>query len=460
MNLRTKLLLITILPVILISSAALLLISWQSEKLAREQGAVVEQIIRTSKQVELKNYLLLARSAIEPFYDSTWSNTPLAQQQVADVINKMTFGEDGYFFIYKEDGTNIVHPRLPELIGKNWITLEDSQGNKVIKDLINLSKNGEGVYEYVWNKPSSGKEEDKIGQSIFLDKWKWMIGTGLYLDDVTKQIASVKSRLDDNVNETRQVLLALAIGAVLLTGALLTAVRISEQKFADIRLQQMAAQVVTAQEAERKRVSTDLHDSISQLLVSARYGLDLARSNAKSSVKIIEPIDKSMEAISTAISEIRRISMALRPSVLDDMGLASALQSLGSDFESQTQIKVNTKAENAGPNLGDMEKTTLYRVAQEALTNIAKHSNADEVWIELSNLGKSVTLHISDNGNGLKFNKKPDAGGMGLGNMRERLESHGGKLVLAKANQGGLSLRASLFTNAQSTKDNRMRSAA
>jgi len=356
MTLRTKLLLISVLPVILISAAALILISLQSEKLANEQGKVVEQMIRSSKQTELHNYLLLARSAIEPFYNSSWSNTPLAKMQVANVIQKMTFGENGYFFIYDESGNNIVHPRQPELVGKNWISLEDKNGNKVIRDLIDLAKNGGENYQYVWNKPSTGKTEDKLGNAIFLEKWNWMVGSGLYLDDIQAQIASIKNRLDTNLQQTRQVLLALAVGAVLLTGALLTAVRISEQKLADGRLQQMALQVVNVQETERKRVSKELHDGISQLLVSAKYGLDSARAKSREERAVTEPIDKSIHAIDLAITEIRRVSMALRPSVLDDMGLAAAIKSLGSDFQDQTSIRVDTEVINVGVLMGDMEK--------------------------------------------------------------------------------------------------------
>lgn len=446
MTFRTKLLLITIFPVILISLAALILINLQSVKLAREQGAAVEQMIRTSKQTELKNYTRLARTAIEPFYSSSWSYTPLAKQQVSDVIKQMTFGQDGYFFIYKEDGTNLVHPRLPELVGKNWIDLRDPNGQPVIKDLIELAKNGGDFYQYIWNKPSKGTDEAKLGYSIYLDKWDWMLGSGLYLDDISAQIASIKSKLDENVQQTRWVLLVLAFSAVFLTSLLLAFVRFSEQKFADERLQQMARQVVDAQELERKRVSTELHDGISQLLVSARYGLDSAKSNAGKKPSIVEPIEKSITTISTAISEVRRISMALRPSVLDDMGLASAIKSLGSDFENQTGIKVITKVENAGKDIDDRKKTTLYRVAQEALANIAKHSNASLVHVKLNRTKNFVCLEITDNGKGLVIKKtKLQVTGYGLGNMRERIENHGGNFILKRAKQGGLTIIAKLF---------------
>ncbi|MGB7288135.1 MAG: ATP-binding protein, partial [Salaquimonas sp.] len=225
----------------------------------------------------------------------------------------------------------------------------------------------------------------------------------------------------------------------------LTAVRISEQKLADGRLQKMASEVVNAQENERKRVSTELHDGISQLLVSARYGLDLAKSNAVNSPSITEPIDKSMTAIVTAISEIRRISMALRPSILDDMGLATALKSLGSDFTERTGIEVIVEAENIGSLLSDMEKTTLYRIAQEALTNVAKHSNATDVMITLEKKKHQVALKVTDNGNGLQFNQVNfNESRLGINNMRERIETHNGRLKLLNEKSGGLCVIATL----------------
>ncbi len=450
MSLRFKLLLISILPVLLISTAALILISLQSQNLAEKQGIIVEQMIRSSKQNELKNYVQLARSAIEPFYASKWSTTPLAKEQVSNVMQKMTFGEDGYFFVYEADGTNIVHPRLPELVGKNWIDLTDSNGKRVINDLIDLSKTGGEFYEYVWSKPSTGVDAEKLGYSIYLDKWDWMIGSGLYIDDISAQIASMKNQLDENLNQTSKILFALTIGAVLLTGTLLTALRISEQRLANSRVQQMAIQVVGAQENERKRVSTELHDGISQLLVSARYGLDLAKSKATNNPSITEPIDKSMNAISTAIVEIRRISMALRPSILDDMGLAAALKSLGEDFAEQTAISVDINVQNVSETLLEEEKTTLYRIAQEALTNVVKHSNATKIWLELKRTKNHITLVLSDNGKGLILNKKDPSNiysknvGLGLGNMRERLQSHGGQLKLSNSNLGGLCVEAIL----------------
>lgn len=453
MNFRIKLLTITILPVVLISLAALILINIQSHQLAEVQGTAVEKMIRESKETELRNYIKMAQSAVEPFY--LWDNVSRiqAQKYVTDVLQQMTFGQDGYFFIFNADGTNLVHPRQPELVGHNWIDLQDSQGRMVIRDLIELGRQGGSFYQYVWNKPSSGTDAEKLGLSFFLDKWDWMIGSGLYMDDITAQIGSIRQQLEKNVEQTQWFLILLAIGAVGMTSILFALIQISEQRLADGRLKQLAASIVETQENERKRVSRELHDGISQLLVSARYGLDQAHSNALENEAIAEPIEKSASAISTAIAEIRRISMALRPSVLDELGLAAALKSLCDDFEAQTGLTIHTDIQAVGDGLGEREKTTYYRIAQEALTNIAKHAHATDVWVELVPLKKSVTLEIRDNGVGLApANTTKHGGGLGMQNMLERIESHGGHLRRSSAPEGGLCLRVSLQKNSENKK--------
>jgi len=408
MNFRTKLLLITILPVIIISAAALILIDSQSRKLAEDQGLAVELMIRQSKQTELENYIKLARTAIEPFYQ--WDNVSRlqAQKQVADVITRMTYGTDGYFFISNIDGTVLNNPILSELDLAKKLPNFASEVKVLTQNFDDTThRNGE-PYQYIWNKPSTQQSAEKIGQSVFLDNWNWVIGSGLYMDDITAQIGSIQNTLDENVKQTRVVLLTLAISAVLITSLLFAFVRFSEQRIADARLKMLASEIVNAQENERKRVSTELHDGISQLLVSAGYNLDIAASKLSDKSPTKTSIIKSMETISGAISEIRRISIALRPSVLDDVGLAAAIKSLGTDFQTQTGIKTEIKAENVGDTLDDREKTTLYRIAQEAMANVAKHANATTVKLELSKSLNGVSLKISDNGNGLlRINAHP-----------------------------------------------------
>ena len=266
----------------------------------------------------------------------------------------------------------------------------------------------------------------KLGYSVYLDEWNWMLGTGIYLDEVSRQVAIVQDSLKSNVGETRLVLIVLMLGAVLLTAATIAAARLSEQRFADARLKELSARQVDFQEDERKRVSRELHDSISQLLVSARYGLENALNTSReNSGDIAEPIEKSMGALDDAISEVRRISMALRPSVLDDMGLAAALKSLGNEFSRQSDIAVEVDAEPLNELLSDEAKTALYRVTQEALTNVAKHSGAKRVKIKVSHRGSKIVMQLEDDGVGMPrgARRRSDANGLGIRNMQERIDT-------------------------------------
>lgn len=446
MRLKTKLFFITLLPFVLVTAAMSFVVEFQSARLSQTQSETIESLFLSIKRTELKNYVTLARNALQPIYTSKLKTKRQAQRQVKEIVRKMNFGEDSYFYIYDEDGTNIVNPHLTYLVGSNWIGLVDVDGKPVVRDLIDRAKDGGEFYSYIWKKPSSGAYVEKLGYSVFLDNWKWMIGTGIYLDDVLEEVSKVQAELQNNVSETRLVLFVLMFAGMLLTATIISIARLSEQRFADARLKELSARQVDIQEEERKRVSRELHDSISQLLVSARYGLETALSKSSGKSQIDEPIGKSMKALDEAITEVRRISMALRPSVLDDMGLAAALKSLGTEFSQQSGIMVEVDAQQVRQALSDEAKTALYRISQEALTNVARHSQAEKVRIRLHRNGNKVVFELNDDGAGMARGSETQdsGGGLGIRNMKERIDTLQGTIRFSRAASGGLAIRVVL----------------
>lgn len=445
MNFKTKLFLITLFPIILISIAMMFVIDIQSNRLSTSQAETVGDMFTELKHAELKNYVTLARNALTPIYTSKLKTKRQAQREVTEIVRKMTSGEDNYFYIYDGDGKNIVNPRLTHLVGSNWIGLKDVDGRSVVRDLIDRAKTGGEFYSYIWKKPSSGEYVEKLGYSVYLDRWDWMIGSGIYMDDVSRQVSTVLQELQDNIRETRLVLFILTLAGIALTALIIAMARLSEQRLADARLKALTARLVDAQEEERKRVSRELHDSISQLLVSSRYGLESALSRSGDHGEIAEPIEKSMRALDGAISEVRRISRALRPSVLDDMGLAAAVTALGKEFARQSDIEVEVEAEPARSLLSDEAKTALYRIIQEALTNVLKHSKANKVSIRLFRRGSSVVLLLEDDGVGMPSGGKvANAAGLGIRNMQERIDTFGGSIRFKKARSGGLAIHVTM----------------
>lgn len=440
---KTKLLLISIMPLIAVSLLIGAATYYQARQLIEVETLAVEERILAAKRQEIRNYISLALTSIERIYKEEPQGRAAAQAEVKKILHNMTFGEDGYFFVYRLDGTNIVHPKLAHLVGNKWWDLQDPEGDFVIRSLIEAAKAGGGFHKYVWNKPSTGLVEEKLGYAILLEDWDWMLGTGLYTGDITREIEAIRAEFAASIRQTVVVIFVITLIAIMIAGLLIATVRFSEQRFADSKLKELTNRIFEVQEQERKRVSTELHDSISQLLVSVRYGIEMIHSEASKTPDLRNHAVKCLSTLDGAISEVRRISRDLRPSVLDDMGLATALVSLGNEFQTQSGLRVTVTAERCRDRLSDGAKTALYRVVQECMTNVARHSRASEVKIALKVGTRALALSVEDNGVGLPH-PIPQSGGLGIRNMRERMETHGGALSLSNGSQGGTVIRVTM----------------
>ncbi|MEP3279328.1 MAG: cache domain-containing protein [Stappiaceae bacterium] len=443
MTLKTKLYLITILPLVLVSLLTAIVLWIQSERFILAEVQAVEQKILSGKQTELENYTRLALTAIEDVYTNEPGGKLAAQTRVKEILNTMDFGEDGYFYVYDFQGVNLVHPKIADYVGQDLWDLEDPTGNKVIQSLIAQARQGGGFHRYIWHKPSTRVLAEKLGYATQLDKWGWMVGTGIYIDDIAREVALIKAEIEKNVQQTAIVMFLITFAAVLIVAGTIIGFRISEQRIADRKLKELTHRIVDVQEEERKRVSSELHDSISQLLVSIRYSLDLAELKSQAIPEAKKLISKSLQILENALNEVRRISKDLRPSVLDDMGLAAAVISLGKEFQEQTGIEVMVTAERCHNRLSNEAKTAVYRVVQEALTNVARHSGARKVSITIHNSLSDLHLQITDDGCGIP--EPVDLGtGLGIRNMRERIDTHHGEIILRSRRTGGTEITVRL----------------
>jgi two-component system NarL family sensor kinase len=162
------------------------------------------------------------------------------------------------------------------------------------------------------------------------------------------------------------------------------ALNISELRVADAKLKVLAQRVVESQEEEQARLSRDLHDGISQWLVSIKLQIEagIARLAGKpSSSKAQATFEQAADQLSNVMAEVRRISHNLRPAILDDLGLAAALQHLARSDSSSAQASFTASPAAAGEGLPDVVNTVLFRMAQEALTNIERHAGASAVEV-------------------------------------------------------------------------------
>lgn len=448
MQLRHQILALAIVPLIVAILAITALVTWQSTNLARASIDTFERNMLQAKQDELLNLTNLALSAIDDIYQNAGPDDEMAKEQVRAILNALDYGPDGYFFVYDYDGYNIAHPRQTFRPGLNWLDLEDPNGNRVIANLIERAREGGGLHQYIWEKPSAGTVAEKLSFAVGLDKWEWMLGTGVYLDDVYAQTAAAHEDLRATINATFLTVALIAVPSVLLVFGTWLFLNLHERRLADGKLKELTQRVIDTQEEERTRIARELHDGISQILIGVRYTIDLARRKVESGADgAFEAIGKGAEALNGAIKEVRRLSHDLRPGVLDDLGLTAALEALTDNFADRTGIPVELESVAFKNLLLPEAKTALYRVAQEALNNIERHANASAVSIRLSSTQGRVQMVIADNGHGFAHQdrKRGSArpGGLGLRNMQERMAHFGGKL-LVETTASGTTLRAVL----------------
>ncbi|MET3927060.1 cache domain-containing protein [Devosia sp. 2618] len=445
MNLRQKILALAILPLVVAIAVITVLVTSQSTMLARASIATFERNLLKAKEQELLNLTNMAISAIAAIYDDADADDEDAKQKVRVILSDLDYGPDGYFFAYDFDGVNIVHPRQSFRHGVNWIDMQDPDGNRAIANLIARGKEGGGLHQYKWEKPSAGVVADKLSFAVGLEKWGWMLGTGVYLDDVFAQTAAAEADLRSHINDTFVIVTAITLPSVLgvfLVGLFIT---MRERRLADTRLKELTQRIIDAQEEERARIARELHDGISQSMVAARYMLDVAAVKVKSGADDVSSvIERGASGLNNAIKEVRRMSHNLRPGMLDDLGLSAALEALADGFTERTGVPVEMKAVAFKNVILSGARTALYRVAQEALTNIERHARASHVRIVVTSSGGGVQLLIEDDGQGFAERKQKRAfSGLGLRNMQERMEHFGGSLDV-RTSASGTTLRARL----------------
>lgn len=223
---------------------------------------------------------------------------------------------------------------------------------------------------------------------------------------------------------------------------------ISNAKRAQARLRQISAQIMTGQDDERRRIARDIHDTTLQNLVAARLLIDQILPGAG--------LDASATALRTAqmlivhsMEELRTLSYLLHPPMLDELGLASAIRWYASGFEKRSGIRTTVEAPQDFARLEGDTETTLFRIVQEGLGNVHRHSGSRDARITLNLYPELIALEIADRGKGMSLHSSDSTNaqgaqiGVGIAGMRLRLQQLGGELEITSRNSG-TTLRATV----------------
>jgi signal transduction histidine kinase len=214
------------------------------------------------------------------------------------------------------------------------------------------------------------------------------------------------------------------------------------------QLRQLSRQIISAQEEERKRISRELHDVIAQTLTGINVRLAALKREAALNTKNLDrDIAQTQRLVEKSVDIVHQFARELRPAVLDDLGLIPALHSFVKMFSKRTRLHVHLKAFAEVEQLDIAKRTVLFRVAQEALTNVARHAHARRVEVNIQKVHGIVRMEIKDDGKSFQADRILNAKGnkrLGLLGMRERVEMVGGTFYVESAPGKGTAVQVEI----------------
>lgn len=421
MQARTAWLLLGIGPLLLTLAGVAWVVNQRAQVLSDMHVQAVEPVLLAARRAELQGKVNLGRSAIAHLVRDGMPDEQ-AQQQALAILRRLEFGHDGFFFVYDFAGNLLLHPRDRAMEGRNLLNLRDSQGRYTVQRLLAQARSGGGHLQYEWRRPSNGRVEPLHGYVEPIAGWEWMLGTGAFVDDTAEARLRIDRATEEAITDTLGRVAAVALLGALAVSAGALVLNLSEQRKADARLRRLAAQLVRSQEDERARVARELHDGVTQSLVSVKFLAESAAAQAP-----MPALDAVVTRLREILGEVRLIAHDLRPPLLDDLGLARALEQFGREWQERSGVQLRTELAEPPP-LPEAVATALFRFAQEALGNVERHAGAERARLSLQLDGAGLLLAVEDEGRG--FDAGATAQGLGLMHLRERIEMLGGQFQL------------------------------
>lgn len=409
-----------------------LVIAYQVDQLQREQHKVVESAYLATKQNELRNYLSVAMLAVAHLHTAESPIDTKAQEEAKSILRKLKFdGDDGYYFIHDYDCKNILQPPDPAREGQYECDRRDSSGKFHIKELIDVAKNdGEGFVRYDVKKPSTEKTTPKLSYVVAIPEWRFVLGTGIYLDDVDTFLNGIDTELSHYIRESMKWIVIITLFGLLVLSVI------------QIRTGKMIAHTI---------VSRRLHGKVKQDLAYTVKKLD----------QELSPLHQLNSAIKTHDQEFLKVLQEVSGRALENIItiienkdpeihlLVDELENIKQEFERRERISVNFSPLNeisAQVNsLSKAKSKALIEVTSEVLSNISKHAAATQVEMQLQVDVCNIILIIHDNGVG--FNIDYVSRGMGLNDMEISMKEVGGMLRIVSSLDKGTTITATVPRN-------------
>ncbi|NTV44014.1 MAG: PAS domain S-box protein, partial [Syntrophobacteraceae bacterium] len=395
--------------------------------IAHDMARLLSQRLRDSENTTVSDLREKNRQLAEAFaelhraLEGMVHKEKLAQESENRFRLLAEFAPFGIILMNRDLGIDYVNPRFTETFGYR---LQDIPNIHVWHQLAFPDAEYREKIVSPWegelfNDPEAGKVRDRTVMACCRDG--------------SRKIAHIRSVIIGN-------------GKYLMSYEDITDRKIAEDALRDSekQLRHMSSQLLSAQEKERKRIASELHDSVGQQLTAIKFGLEnsLQLVRKKREDAVVERLETLLPIVRDTLREVRRISKDLRPSLLDDLGILATIDWFCREFQAvYTGIEVQKEIGIHEEEIVVPLKIIIFRIVQEAFNNVAKHSGAQTVRLSLRSVGREILLKIQDDGRGIDGGKeaggKHPRAGLGLASMKERTELSGGAFSVDSAFGGG-----------------------
>ena len=397
-SLQAKIVVLATVPVLLVAATLAIQSYFEINRLGQEELEQVETLMMQDRRERLKSYIDHALTAIVHLEKNDEN-----QERVKTILRNLRYGESGYYFVYDNDGTNLVLGPKPQLEGKNLIGIKDKKGAFLVKDLIDIANKGGGFYTYWWDKP--GRENEparKLSYAAKVPNWGWMIGTGFYIDEVDTKLAELQAQINQNISRTLATIFGLAtlfialsaIAGYMLAKAIIKPLNATAGAMRDIaegegdltrRLSEKGSTEIAEVSNGFNSFVSKIHNAVGQvnesasrIAVSSEQLLQIADTNSKDIARQTEETQQMATAITEMTATVQEVARSASEAA-DAASHADSESQAGADVVNQTIASIGelvSEVESAVSVISTLEsESENIGMVLDVIRNIADQTN-------------------------------------------------------------------------------------
>ena len=372
-SLKNKLTLLTLIPVSLLVIIIMYSFWIQLQSAAQQQTEDARETLLNLKRKELKNYLDLSMSSVQHILNDNSLSEQEAQTKIQHHIQSLLYDNNNYLFAYTETGNRIALGNNLEGIGNNYWNVKDPKGNHVVQGLIKTAKSGDGYYIYHWPRLKNSEPLPKLSYTIWLEKWKWVIGTGFYIDDIDLEIQLIEEKTSENL--TRALVTSLFI-SVLVCALLTLLIRLAAKRISRPleEVTESLQDISSGQGDLTRRLQVKTNDEIGLLANSFNHFIEKIQSIVKEVRQCAANVEKAALSIDKHNTQVHKL---LHIQNIETDKVSSAIQAMSnsalemvehSKEASTTAISADTRSQSAKHQIED-SINNVKQLAQEITTS-------------------------------------------------------------------------------------------